>query len=771
MWTLLLAGVGPLAPGPGGCLVRARVVDGDGRPVADARLGAASLTSRESGRGRTAPADADGRVLLPLPRGLYRWAVASASHPTTAEGTLRLLRSCAAAGLGPIVLEPGERLTGRVVDREGDPLDGATVRIGWDPAWPTYLVVTDGHLVRPHRRVTTDAAGRFVLPGLVAGTDYDLAVGKPGYGGESLHATPGAEPRTIVLEPAARLVVEAVDDEGEPVQGARIRLSELGRTEAFQMVYVPVETDEAGRYGVESVAPGEVSIEVRAPGYAVAHRVVTLAAGETRRERIGLAAVPTSPVELRIVDDEGSPVAGARAFLASSPMAPDGTSLSATSDDAGRIAWPRVPRGSYAVTVQPSNETPVEGRRELQIEVAGEAVERRVVLRRLAGRAVEGQVVEADGAPAGGVSVHVYGAQGGAYLETRTDGEGRFRFPLVPFGDQVVHLERPGVAGIPDRRIRVTREAERWLLEVPAGVEVTGRLVLASGVEPRGSWEVAAKRQRGEHLMVRGWAEPDLTYRLPPLAPGSWELEASVETAEGRAEGRSGLELRAAASPARQDIPIELPGDAFPVTGRLLHRGLPLADAYVGLSSTGPGLRGHSVRTDADGAFEMAGVPAGTYEFSVAWGGAPVLMRTITVDGPTDLSRELGFAWVRGRVAVPGVDPSTLVLRLTPRGPGDPALGWVYTTDIYPEFARLRSDGSFEAGPLEEGYWILALEAPGFEKAVREIRIEGADVEGVILAPRPRDLSPATGDEPPRPERRISSPTAALGRRPSGGRP
>jgi hypothetical protein len=171
--TGLLTSPGPGVEGLDACRVRAQVVDGDGRVVADARLGALSLTSGGGGQdaGWLAEADGEGRVALRLPRDVYRYAVASASHPTTPERTLDLAASCTAAALGRIVLESGRVLAGRVVDGDGEPLAGASAEIGWDPRWPRYLVATEGALVRPHRQVTTDAGGRFVVPGLVPGTE------------------------------------------------------------------------------------------------------------------------------------------------------------------------------------------------------------------------------------------------------------------------------------------------------------------------------------------------------------------------------------------------------------------------------------------------------------------------------------------------------------------------------------------------------------------------------------------------------------------------
>ncbi len=751
VWMLAAAGIGPWPPGPGGCLVRGQVVDAGGRPVADARLAALSATTQEPGAAGMAEAGPDGRLALRLPRGVYRWAVDSTTDPTTAERHLDLLRSCAAADLGRIALATGRELAGRVVGPGSYPLAGATLTIYSDPHWPSYLAVTDCSCVRPHRQVATDADGRFVLPGLVAGTTYDLFATAPGFLRAHRRASPGSAILAIALEPAARLVIEAVDAGGEPVAGAHIRLQALGESDSFQMVYDPLVTGDDGRHDESSLAPGELSVELRHPGYALGRRVVKLVAGETTRARFVLDAVAGSPVELLSVDEDGAPIAGVRGQLSSSPRTEDGTFLTAVSDQAGRISWPQVPCGTYDVLLDPPIEVPVEHRRSVRIEVAERPVTRRVVFAKVPGRAVDGQVVGPEGEPARGATVSLFGRSGGAFLETRVDGDGRFHFPLVPFGDQILNLQVPDVAGILERRVQVRREGrEPWLLHVPAGAQVEGHLVLADGVEPRGGWQVSAQREEPTQVVaVRAWTEADLTYHLPPLAPGTWTLEARVETAEGWAEGRAEVDLRDGGPPTRRDLEVAFPERRFAITGRLRHRGVPLRGALVSLQGTEPSARALSARTGADGAFTIKGVTPGTYRYFVGWGGAPVLNRTVALDGPTDLGREARFARVRGRVEVAGVDPTTLVVRLTPLGPADSRLGWTYVTDTYPEFARPRTDGTFDAGPLEEGRWKLQAEAAGFRPESVTVTVDSADVEGLVLAAeREEPETPETPETP-----------------------
>lgn len=732
--------VGPhlgLAPG-GGCVLRATLVDEGGRAVTEARLGARSMTGGTSRPDAAwlVPADERGRVALLLPPDIYRWSVAAVRHPTTVERTVDLTASCAAADLGRVELADGLPVAGRVVDPERRPLAGTTVRLYWDPGTPRYLTVSDGFFVRPVREGETGADGRFRVPGLAPGTEVDLSFHRTGFAWVRRSALPGGEPLTVALEPAAVLAVEVVEDEGVPVAGAEVDLRHLGGGQSFGAVRVPKVTDEAGRYEEPSVPPGEVEITVRASGHRVARRTVVLAAGERARERFVLERLPSAPVVLRIVDDRGRPVEGAQASLASSPRVEGGVYLVARSDERGGVEWPRVALGAYEITVHAPQAAAAERPQPIHVELARGGVEREVVLARLAGLGVGGQVVGPEGVGIGGATVEVWA--GGGRFEARTEGDGRFGFEHLPFGEHDVTLAVPGLAGLPRVKRRVGREPEPWLFEVPAGTAVTGLLRPAPGLDPARPWRLTASS--AESGSAEGWLVGEgLAFRFPPLAPGAWTLSAS--DGDG-ARGSVAIELTGRPDEVRQDIDVPAPAAGFPVFGTLTHRGAPLAGARVALEPRSRDGRDHkalTAMTDAAGSFALADVPAGSYVLAVTER-FPILRRTVTIAGPTDLGRELRFAWVRGRVEHPAGEPESITVRMQPHGPVDGTAGWSHVTHAYPEWLRPRTDGAFEAGPLEEGRWIFEVTAPGYVTVRREVTIAGEDVEDLVL-----ELVPAAG--------------------------
>lgn len=753
------------------CVFRVQVMDVDGRPVAGARVAAVSLTTGLDHRPAPTEAgetDEDGRVEIRLPADLYRWAVASDRHPSPPERIVDLRQGCDETVPKPVELAPGVAFYGRVSGPDGEPVVGADARILWLPGFPSYLARQQQGVYQPHRQAVSDAEGSFSLSGLEPGVEVEVFVHHPGFHPARRTVTPSGpddaeeaagsaspQPTVFRLDAAARLEVEVVDPDDRPLEGATVDTRALGEGEAAGGIETLRETDAHGRHEEGGLKPGEVQIRVVAPGYEPARRVVELAAGETRSERFVLDPVPSAAVEISVVDEEGDPVEGAPVHLGSladptsgsattPPAQKNPTHLFASSNAEGNVSWPRIPLGSYRLSVRGPSDDVGERLEPERLEVPEQGLEHQVVLRRPPGRPVEGRVLDPGGDGLAAVTVQVFA---GARVETRTDGEGRFRFDHLPYGEHQVRLDVPGAVGTPTRTARVGETLEGWIFRVERGVEVFGRLHLPPGFEPQGRWEILATRADPRFGAERalGWIDGSLdgepSFRFPPLAPGRWTLEARNDRAEGRAEVE--LERGPPAAAVHQDITVRHPPEGFPVTGTLLHRARALVGARVSLRQIQPRTPGRfasfRTRTDARGRYALEDVPAAGYHLSVAWGGFPVLHRTVEVSGPTDLSRELRFARVRGRVEVEGVDPSTLTVRLSPRGPDDPAAGWFHATHSYPEWARPNHDGAFEVGPLEEGRWVFQLDAPGHAPCRREVVIDGADVEDLVLAPEPTE--------------------------------
>jgi hypothetical protein len=110
--------------------------------------------------------------------------------------------------LGDVVLEAGLAIRGRVRDREGAGLEGASVR---------------ARLRRPGERrlgeATSEADGGYVVAGLAPGT-YGLTAALPGYATASATAMAGGDPVDLVMEAGGEIAGRVVDAAGLAAEDA-----------------------------------------------------------------------------------------------------------------------------------------------------------------------------------------------------------------------------------------------------------------------------------------------------------------------------------------------------------------------------------------------------------------------------------------------------------------------------------------------------------------------------------------------------------------------
>jgi uncharacterized GH25 family protein/protocatechuate 3,4-dioxygenase beta subunit len=212
-------------------------------------------------------------------------------------------------------LEPGLALAGRVTDPAGQPITRAQVQV------MLHIERSTSSLGAP---ATTDAAGRFELAALPAGSRYTVIVSASGFGRRTSEVEP-AEGKTGRLElepfqlPVANLPLAGVvlDAEDKPVAGASLyttRQSEQpqlnGRTDAqgrfrFDQVCAgPIQLNAStsdGSYGTANVEGGDTNVTIR------------LEQGRAVR-RLGGGA-NSSKFSGSVLNPEGQPAANVNVFL------------------------------------------------------------------------------------------------------------------------------------------------------------------------------------------------------------------------------------------------------------------------------------------------------------------------------------------------------------------------------------------------------------------------------------------------------------------------
>jgi hypothetical protein len=265
---------------------------------------------------------------------------------------------------------PAQRLRGRVVDEEGDGVEGAHVVAV--PDGPTFAVVQE---------TSTDALGSFALAGvasqtlrLVAEQGDKLVVSAP----LAVPASGALEGLVLTLARGRTLRGHVRDEDGAPVAEAAFTVDALpwpGRSAA---------SDPEGAFELARVPADAPALVVTARGFVTARVPLPSRAGDGPETfTITLQRAP----ELRgsVVDPEGRPVASALV------LACDGKDGGrAVTDEAGAFRLPASSEGCQVVA-QHDEFAPS--------EPAVARAERGFVLRLGAGGAIAGVVVDEAGAP------------------------------------------------------------------------------------------------------------------------------------------------------------------------------------------------------------------------------------------------------------------------------------------------------------------------------------------------------------------------------------
>lgn len=542
---------------------------------------------------RSVMADERGRYRLTgLPRS-QGWPVGSLR--VTRRGYAPRVMSVSAGGVGAVplrsgsarcnvVLTRGSSMVGTVVDAEtGEAVIGARVSVAAFNA-PRAPVVWSDYLLEPlpGLTATSDANGRFSIshrPSSDSADNVLLLVERDGYA--RLAARVGsAEERTFALRPVGTVTGTVVDQEGRPVEDARVVASDrsdLGRW-WLRAPHGPLgsfcvgTTDRRGRFvmeGVPSSAQGTVV------NVAAAHRLDTTYLRETvvvtgGTSALGEIPLLTQSVEIRKpwIVRQSEVVLGAVRSDAGTPLA----GVSVRSDKAGELVGPSATRtdahGKFevallekAVLLRDSAflraSLPGYGTRRVIrpfLELVGTELE--IVLS--PGRELRGRVLDDRGRPVSDAWVRVSearwrGLEGAKPLAaTMTGADGRFELRDLPdeLLDLAVEHLKPGPSGRESVWTRwingenvstvVERHEATLLRDVRAGEErdivvhlrdihragsIEVVVAGASSMEGYGgAWEARVVGGRGSRARAKGL--PDGTARLPfvPVGPQTVEV-------------------------------------------------------------------------------------------------------------------------------------------------------------------------------------------------------------------------------------------------------
>lgn len=314
-----------------GRTIEGRVVDEFDRPLASFRVRGAPRPMR-FGRALQA-AGTDGVFRLEgLDEGT--WDLRASAPGFVPDGDARVV----VPPVEPVVLRMTRAVgvSGVVVDLAGAPLPFAEVAAQRAP--DRDLITVDGtfRLVGPEKRVLAAEDGTFRFEGLVPGTWTLTAEHETARCGErhELQLAPGegAEGLELVVGPGGTVQGTVVDEDGLPVAGAPVTVDGSGRS-------WNTRTDESGRFVVESLRPGPVTVSAVVAGLRAA-REVRLAHGVTTEVLLDPPVDSVLRLHGRVLVDGGALEQGELS------LSPGGDSLSGQS-----LATIPIETGAYAFRV------------------------------------------------------------------------------------------------------------------------------------------------------------------------------------------------------------------------------------------------------------------------------------------------------------------------------------------------------------------------------------------------------------------------------------
>jgi protocatechuate 3,4-dioxygenase beta subunit len=617
-----------------------------------------------------------------------------------------------------IELRPASEVSGRVVDGRGEPVAGADVAMR-----RTQTIELGGRAMKTvmMESASSDAEGRFRYEDQPPGP-IGLAVTASGFRETKLDhleivAGEDLDDLEIRLEPGAVVQGQVLAPDGRPVGDARI--APVTDTREPLVGLDVARTDGDGRYRLEGLAAGKVSIEASHDEHPRVVRDVELTEGVQTLDFTfegGLRVTGT------VVDTSGGPIAGASLRLAPVGRLFGGPEARSSAD--GSFALEGARDGEYELWADATGYAASNGK--TRVTVAGEPVSG-IEVRLDRGTAVVGQVTGVASDAMSRVRVRVEGAGSFGLSGAAVDHRGQYRIENVAPGSYRVVAERgdSGATAAAEVEVAEGTPEMRADLAFEPGLTLSGRVL--QGSQPVDGAMLAIEGVDVDHS---GWTDTgrDGSFRLEGLEPGRYRATVR-DFATGLAHSET---VDVAAS---REIVLRVPTArvAGIVTDGADRR--PLAGVSLELAREGVELDGRlpalTAVSDSEGRFEIDGVAEGAWRLQARKSGYATASRAIGVErsgGPESVA-----------IALDPTDGLTLETRL-PSGAFPDAV----RVAVLDASGHAIVGGTYATG--EGGRVRLSTVPPGRWRAV--VSAEGSAATAVdVVAPGPAvavALSPAT---------------------------
>ena len=521
---LILSAGGPVA---------GRVVDDRGALVARARVsytGPSEWIQQASTRLDSVTSAADGTFrFAAMPAGSFRFV---ADHPDRAPGTSTLIAldgKTATEGV-VITLAAGAVVSGRVVDADQQPVSSARIRIGG--AGHPGQIVFDA----PREAYSNDR-GEFTIRGLPRRPLAAVALHELGASATTPVDTSKGDAAGVVLkiEVTDSIAGIVVDPQGQPLEGIQVSAGpslaggasiDVGQ---WRLRGFPEElTDSAGKFTLTGLAHGRYEISA-----ALAH--------STGRGQPSVEAT-TGDTNVKIVLQPEGGVKGTVAFTdgTNPPMFTIGppTSTQAFNAGNGTFQLDGMAPQTYELTVR----GPTFQSRTVGVTVASGKITDVGTITVTKGRMIAGTVV-ASGRPVPGAIVYVgrrivgtgttsaaqVGPMSAGTKQDTTDANGAFSLTGLGEGDLSIVAEHETLGRSRPLRLPTVMPDQT---ELVLTLEATGSLagVLRQGGKPTEGMMVACQPTSSPGSTYTVVTGPDGSYRFDRLAPGTYNVSATVGT-------------------------------------------------------------------------------------------------------------------------------------------------------------------------------------------------------------------------------------------------
>jgi protocatechuate 3,4-dioxygenase beta subunit len=508
---------------------------------------------------------------------------------------------------------------------------------------------------RAERSARTDQRGRYRIAGL-APARYLVEATRDGYLSSSIVGFNAGGPSpaaNLALRKAATITGRVTDEKGQPVAGARVRITrEMGLRRMLRGVAANPASVLGGQ-GVVSAGDGafrirglqpekNLSLEAALTGYATARKPgITLKAGdsigdvalvvrkglEARGKIVDSQGQPVAAAEIRAIHRESGITGGARFQMRVMGLNSDRPDTVTGAD--GSFAVKGLEEGEYTVAVSKDGyarkTVP-----SLEVKASGENVWPPITI--AAGSALAGTVRDASGAPVVGAQLFAIDiGSGGRPQNAASDSDGRFRMDgFVAERALLLNVSAPGFATL---QRNVTPPASDLTIVLKNAGTVRGRVEDADSQKPITDFSVGRSGPRGgpgggiQIALGRApgdqnFQSDDGTFELTDVPAGKWTVHAAatgfrtaevsgVEVAEG--ETKEGVVLSLKKGGGLSGVVTDLRGTAVANASVSWHP----ADSQGGAMGamvariTGGSGSGGTTTSDADGHFRLDGLPDG----------------------------------------------------------------------------------------------------------------------------------------------------------------